>query len=170
MADIMLENTDKRGLRQMATKWKESLEIEQLFSKPEEIYQKLVAAGCTKGYPAVHSWLTDEDVIAPQQKQDLQYIAAITENGVINELLDQIYDAAQEVRSAHVQAGKVLSAQLRSRIVEALDNYGDIDPFNIWEPIEMTVEGIGTVRVLKIIDIGSHIIVDVADTNRLLEE
>ena len=131
MADIMLSNSGKSGLRELAMKWKEALEIEQLFSTPEGIYQKLVNAGCTKGYPAVRRWLVDDDMIAPEQKQDLQYIADITGNSVISELLDQIYDAAQEVRSAHVQAGRILSAQLRSRIVEALEGYGDIDPFNI---------------------------------------
>lgn len=170
MADIMLSNSGKHGLRELATKWKEALEIEQLFSTSEEIYRKLVASGCTKGYQAVRDWLTDEDMIAPQQKQDLQYIAAITENSVINELLDQIFDAAQEVRSAHVQAGRILSAQLRSRIVEALESYSDIDPFNIWEPIEMMVDGIGPVKILKIIDVGSPIVVDIANTNRLIEE
>lgn len=170
MADIMLSDSGKQGLRELAMKWKEALEIEQLFSTPEEIYQKLADAGCTKGYQAVRSWLVDDDVIAPQQKQDLQYIATITENSVINELLDQIFDAAQEVKSAHVQAGRILSAQLRSRIVEALESYGDIDPFNIWEPIEMTVDGIGPVKILKIIDVGSPVVVDIANTNRLIEE
>lgn len=170
MADIVLDNSGKHGLREMATKWKEALKIEQLFSTPEEIYKRLLDAGCTKGYPSVRSWLMDEDIIAPQQKQDLQYIATITGNGVISELLDQIYDAAQEVKSAHVQAGRVISVKLRSKIVEALENYGEIDPFNIWEPIEMDVDGIGIVRVLKIIDIGSPIVVDFADTNRLIEE
>ena len=170
MADIMLSNSGKQGLRELATKWKEALEIEQLFSTPREIYQKLKDAGCTKGYQAVRDWLMDDDVIAPQQKQDLQYIAAITENNVVNERLDQIFDAAREVRSAHVQAGRVLSAQLRSRIVEVLESHSDIDSFNIWEPIEMTVEGIGSAKILKIIDVGSRIIVDVKDTNRLIEE
>ena len=82
----------------------------------------------------------------------------------------QIYDAAQTVRSAHIQAGKVLSMHLKSRIVESLKECEDIDPFNIWEPIEMQVEGIGTVRILKIIDIGAPVTVDIADTNRLIDE
>ena len=34
----------------------------------------------------------------------------------------------------------------------------------------MTVEGIGPVKILKIIDVGSPIVVDIADTNRLIEE
>ena len=64
----------------------------------------------------------------------------------------------------------MLSMYLRSRIVEALKEYGDIDPFNIWEPIEMQVEEIGTIRILKIIDIGTPVTVDIADTNCLIDE
>lgn len=85
-------------------------------------------------------------------------------------MLDQVHEAAQIVRNAHIQAGRALSIQLRNRIVEALNEYGDIDPFNIWEPIEMQVDGVGTVRILKIIDIGTPVVVDIADTNRLIEE
>ena len=61
-------------------------------------------------------------------------------------------------------------AVTREEIVEALKEYGDIDPFNIWEPIEMQVDGIGTVRILKIIDIGTPVTVDIADTNRLIDD
>ena len=143
MADVILARSGKAGLREMAGKWKEALEIETLFYS---------------------------DVIAPQSRQDLEHIASATGSGVLKELLDQIYDAAQTVRSAHIQAGRVLSMHLRSRIVEALKGHVDIDPFNIWEPIEMQVEGIGTVRILKIIDIGAPVTVDIADTNRLIDE
>lgn len=170
MADIILERSGKAGLRKMACKWKEALEIETLFFSPEEIYRHLQEAGCTKGYQAVRGWIFDDDVIAPQSKQDLEHIAAATESDVLKELLDQVYEAAQTVRSAHIQAGRVLSTQLRSQIVEELRKYGDIDPFNIWEPVEMQIDGIGTVRILKIIDIGAPVTVDIADTNRLIDE
>ena len=165
MADVILARSGKSGLREMAGKWKEALKIETLFYSDDEIYQHLQGAGCTKGYQAVRG-----DVIAPQSRQDLEHIASATGSGVLKELLDQIYDAAQTVRSAHIQAGKVLSMHLKSRIVESLKECEDIDPFNIWEPIEMQVEGIGTVRILKIIDIGAPVTVDIADTNRLIDE
>ena len=170
MADVILARSGKVGLREMAGKWKEALKIETLFYSDDEIYQHLQNAGCTKGYQAVRGWIYDDDVIAPQSRQDLEHIASATGSGVLKELLDQIYDAAQTVRSAHIQAGRVLSMHLRSRIVEALKGHVDIDPFNIWEPIEMQVEGIGTVRILKIIDIGAPVTVDIADTNRLIGE
>jgi len=170
MADINLEHSGQGGLRDVATKWKEALEIETLFNTDEEIYRRLQNAGCTRGYQTVRSWLHDEDYIAPQSKQDLELIATITGSEVLKDLLNQIFEAAQIVRSAHVQAGRVLSMQLRSRIVEELDKYGNIDPFNIWEPIGMQVEGIGTVRILKIIDIGAPVVVDMTNTNRLIDE
>ena len=170
MADVILNRSGKAGLREMAGKWKEALEIETLFYSDDDIYQHLQDAGCSKGYQAVRGWIHDDDVIAPQSRQDLEHIAVATGSGVLKELLDQVYDAAQTVRSAHVQAGRVLSTHLRSRIVEALKEYGDIDPFNIWEPIEMQLEGVGTVRILKIIDIGTPVTVDIADTNRLIDE
>ena len=170
MADLILIRSGKAGTREMAGKWKEALEIETLFCSDDEIYQHLREAGCSKGEQAVHAWIHDADVIAPQSKQDLEYIAAATGSSVLKELLDQIYDAAQMVRSAHIQAGRVLSMQLRNRIVEALKKYGEIDPFNIWEPIEMQVEGVGAVRILKIIDIGTPVTVDIADTNRLIDD
>ena len=56
------------------------------------------------------------------------------------------------------------------KLVKIRKKYGKIDPFNFWEPIEINVEGIGTVKILKIIDIGSMVQVDSSDTNRLIEE
>ena len=170
IADVVLERSGKPGHRELATKWKEALDIETLFYTNDQIYQRLVAAGCTRGPESVYRWLTDEDMIAPQSKEDLQYIAKVTDSTVLSDMLDQIYDAAQAVKAAHSKAGKILSDTLKTRIVEAIDQYGDIDPFNIWEPIEMQVDGIGTVRILKIIDIGAPVVVDIADTNRLIDE
>ena len=170
IADVVLERSGKPGYRELATKWKEALDIETLFYTNDQIYQRLVAAGCSRGPESVYRWLTDEDMIAPQGKEDLQYIAKVTGSTVLSDMLDQIYDAAQTVKAAHSKAGKILSDTLKTRIVEAIDQYGDIDPFNIWEPIEMQVDGIGTVRILKIIDIGAPVIVDIADTNRLIDE
>ena len=170
MADIILERSGMSEMRGIAGKWREALEIESLFYSPEQIYERLQSVGCSRSFAAVRSWIMDEDMIAPQSKQDLESIAAITENGVLKEMLDQIFNAAQIVKTAHVQAGRTLSLLLRKRIVEALKDYGDIDPFNIWEPIEMVVDGIGMVRILKIIDIGAPVVVDVTDTNRLIDE
>lgn len=170
IADSMLSNSGKSDYRNLATKWKEALEIERMFSSDEDIYKKLKEAGCTKDFSRFLSWLTDDDIIAPMQKDDLIYIAKATEDSVLLELADKVYDAAREVKNAHVQAGKYLSNRLKKTIAEILKSYGDIDPFNILEPISLPLEDIGTVKILKIIDIGCSVVVDVAYANRLIEE
>jgi hypothetical protein len=170
LADTILGNSGKHGCRELATKWKESLTIECIFSSHEEIYKKLKATGCTKNFQTVHGWITDEDIIAPQQKDDLLYIAQVTEDAVLLEMIDQVFEAAREVKSAHVQAGKHLSEQLKKKVASALREFGEIDPYNIWDPIVLSLEGVGTIKILKVIDIGPKIIVDTADTNRLIEE
>ena len=100
----------------------------------------------------------------------MDFLAKVTENETLQELLDSIFDAATEVRNAHVAAGRILSEQLKRTLAQELKNYEDLDPFNIWEPIEMDVEGIGTVKVLKITDIGTELEMEAGDTNRLIEE
>lgn len=170
MADTILSKLWKSHLRELSGKWKEALQIETLFHTTEEIYSKLVSVGCTRGYQTLRGWLFDEDKIAPSNKDDLFYIAKITDNKYMLENLDKIHDAAVEVRNAHTQAGMLLSQKLRSRIASALDQYGRIDPYNIYEPIELSLEDIGNVKIIKVSDIGSLIIVDTADTNRLIEE
>ena len=46
-----------------------------------------------------------------------------------------------------------------------------IDPFNIWDPIELELEEVGKVKILKVIDIGSDMMpVRKGDTNRILAE
>jgi hypothetical protein len=171
LADTILVNSGKPCLRDTATKWKESLTIEaQLFSTYREIYEKLKAAGCSVTYQTVRSWIVDEEKISPDSKEDLEYIAKVTEDAVLLEMIDKVYDAGREVNSAHIQAGKYLSGQLKKTIASAIHKYGNIDPFNIWDPITLTLDNIGIVKILKVIDIGSIIVVDAANINRLIEE
>ena len=170
IADIALENSGKGHLRALASKWREALEIELLFCSVDEFCEKVKAAGCNKGVPTIKRWIEDEEVIAPRSREDLRILAEITENETLLELLDSIFEAAQEIRNAHVLAGRKLSEQLKLTLAKELKQFEDIDPFNFWELIEMEIDGIGNVKVLKIIDIGTEIQIDSTDTNRLLEE
>lgn len=170
LADIILRNSGKEQLRELSSKWREALKIDLVFCTADEFCEKIRAAGCKRGIPTIKRWIEDDDVIAPRTKEDLQILAKVTENETLQELLDSIFDAATEVRNAHVAAGRILSEQLKRTLAQELKNYEDLDPFNIWEPIEMDVEGIGTVKVLKITDIGTELEMEAGDTNRLIEE
>ena len=170
LADSILEKSGKTELRTIAGKWKEVLEIEMLFITKEEFCKRMVKAGCTKGPATIKRWIEDEEIIAPQQKQDLQYMAEVTQSELLKEMLDQIYDASKEVKSAHTKAGRILSEQLKRNLAVELKNYGEIDPFNFWEPIEMEIDRIGTIKILKVIDLGNIAMVDASDTNHLIDE
>lgn len=170
LADIILEKSGMSNLRSTAGKWREVLDKEMLFSSVNDFYQKLTNAGCTKGLATVKRWIEDDEIIAPQQKQDLKYIAEVTRSELLKEMLDDIYNAAQEVKTVHMKAGRVLSKQLQKNLAEELKKYGEIDPFNFWDPIEMEIEGIGTIKVLKVRDVGNVVMVEASDTNRLIDE
>lgn len=170
MADRILAKAGKENLRALAVKWKESIKIAMIFNDIDEFYEDLKAAGCTKGLQTVRNWIYDNQLIAPQDKEDLGYIAKASNDSVLLDLQDKIYDAAREVKAAHTQAGMILSRLLRARIAEELRRMGEIDPYNIWEPLELELEEIGKVRILKVIDVNDHrfMMVDASDTNRLM--
>ena len=170
IADRILENSGKPNLRSVALRWKEALKVETMFSTTEDIFETLKLHGCTKGYPTVRNWIENEDQFSLKGKNDLICIAKAMNDQMLLETVDSVYEAGQEVKGAHVQAGQYLSKLLKKQIVEALSSHEDIDAFNIWDPIELQLEDIGKVIILKIIDINRPIQIDSGNTNRLLSE
>jgi hypothetical protein len=169
-ADIILANSGKSGSRELATKWKETLELESIFLSFEDIFVKLKKAGCSKNQFTVKQWIKNDDIISPQSIDDLRYIAKATNDNILLEQLESIFDAGKEVKRAHVQAGKTLSELLKTKVAQRIQELGEIDPYNIWEPITLHLDEIGTVKILKIIDIGSSMLVDTATINYLINE
>lgn len=170
LADKILERSGKSELRNLSAKWKEALSVESLFSTPEEIYQNLCLNGCKKDYITVKNWMTNDDLIQPNDKEDLLCIATATGDDILKEKLDLIFEAGREVRSAHVSAGRILSQRLKNKIAESIHGMGEIDTFNVWDPITLQLEEVGQVKILKVIDVSSAIQVDSGNTNRLISE
>lgn len=166
----ILENSGRTKAIQLASLWKDALRIERIFSTEEEIYNNLRKAGCTKDRMTVRSWLNDEERIAPREKSDIIAIAIATGDQILLEKADEVFQAAQDIKRANIQAGKYLSEMLRAKIVEELRKYGEIDPYNIWEPIEIQTDIMGTVKILKVIDVGTPILINEANANRLLKD
>ncbi|MCR5448345.1 MAG: DrmE family protein [Solobacterium sp.] len=170
LADIILKNDGNNELRSYSQKWRDSLKVELLFSSNDEIVEKICAAGCRKEKSTILNWITNDELISPQSKEDLIYIAKATNDDVLLEKADLYFKACTEVRSAHRKAGHLLSERLSRTIHLRLDEMNELDPFNVWDPIEVKLEDIGTVKILKVIDIGSQILVEQINTNRLLSE
>ena len=170
IAERILENSGKPNLRSVALRWKEALKVETMFSTTEDIFEILKLHGCTKGYPTVRNWIENEDQFSLKDKNDLICIAKAMNDQMLLETVDSVYEAGQEVKGAHVQAGQYLSKLLKRQIVEALSSHEGIDAFNIWDPLELQLEDIGKVIILKIIDINRPIQINSSNTNRLLSE
>ncbi|HZK53737.1 MAG TPA: DrmE family protein [Desulfosporosinus sp.] len=169
-ADIILANSGKNYLREFATKWKVTLELESVFSTFDDIYARLKKVGCSKNQFTVRQWMKNEDIISPQSIDDLRYIAEATEDDILLEQLEDIFEAGKEVKRAHIQAGKNLSELLKRKVAQKIQELGEIDPYNIWEPITLNLDEIGTVKILKVIDIGSSMLVDSTNVNCLINE
>lgn len=170
LADGILSKEGRAGLRDISHKWKESIEVELLFSTSDEIYQKLKGVGCKKDFMTVKNWLTNDELIIPQDQEDLLNIAAATNDEVLLEKAELIYAAGREVRAAHTKAGRLLSERLKNKIAEELQKMDELDSFNIWDPITLQLEDVGNVKILKVIDIGQMIPIETNNTNRLLSE
>ena len=170
IADRILENSGKPNLRAIALRWKEALKVETMFSTTEDIYETLKLHGCAKGYQTVRNWIENEDQFSLKDKNDIICIAKALNDQMLLETAEDVYAAGQEVKGVHVQAGQYLSKLLKKQIVEALSSHEEIDAFNLWDPIELQLEDIGKVVILKIIDINRPIQIDSGNTNRLLSE
>lgn len=171
VADKILETNGKAEYRKIASLWREALKIEEAFSSLDDIYNRLIALGCTRNYQTVKNWLQSEDLIIPQDYGDLKFIAELTGDGILLERMNDIIMAGREVKEAHLRAGRILSERLRERIATTIFNKQEIDPFNIWEPIEIELDEVGIVKVLKVIDIGQVFIsVESTNSNKVLSE
>lgn len=170
LADSILERSGKAELRTLSTKWKESLQIETLFSTYEEIYEKLCSCGCKRDYSVVRNWITNDDLIQPSSKDDILCIAEATGDDVLKEKIENIYEAGIIVRNTHKQAGRILSKRLKNKIGEHIRKLEKIDAYNVWDPITIPLEDIGQVIILKVIDVSDIISVDISNTNRLISE
>lgn len=172
MADKALAAEGKSELREMAGKWHDAILVELALpsSSKEKAYQKLKKAGCKKSMITFNNWIDDEDMIAPQDQEDIRFIAEAFDNQTLQELQDKVYDAAKEVRAAHTQAGMQLSKLLQEKIAQELKEEKITDIYNIWEPITLQVEGVGNVKLLKVIDVESEVEIESSMTNRLLSD
>ncbi|MDE6055477.1 MAG: DrmE family protein, partial [Lachnospiraceae bacterium] len=171
VADNILEANNKLSLRKIAALWKEALQIEFAFSSIEDIYNALCALGCTRNMQTVRNWILSEDIIIPRDKEDLTFIAQMTKDAVLLEKKDEVFNAGIFIKNAHIKAGRILSERLTEGIAKKLFSGERIDPYNIWDSIELNLEDVGYVKILKVIDLGQEWIpVNVNDTNKILAE
>lgn len=169
IADILLQNSGYANLRIIAERWKEALEVAFASADEDKIYEKLQSAGCMRGRMAVHNWLNDNNMISPKSKKDIVFIAQATNDNDLLNGVDDVFEAGKTVKNAHIRAGHHLADKLRKKLATVLASKGSIDGSSVWEPIEIHIEDIGLVNLLKVVDVGPEVLVDATSTNKLID-
>jgi hypothetical protein len=171
LADDILKKDNKDDYREIANRWKKGLNEKINFGCTiRKLHEMVIEQGAKIGLQTFRNWLNDDDFIAPQDNENLLYISvALNDNYLINNI-DKINDVCREVRSAHVRAGMLLSKRLKTGIAKVISEMSEDERRNVWNPIDLILEGVGNVKVLKVIEINSPIKVSGIYTNRLLRD
>ncbi len=120
--DLIREVADEflqPGQRDMSKEWQRALQkyIDEHGLSAEVVCDRLKKAGCKSGSQAIRNWISDEDMIAPQQyRNDVPAIAQVTGDTDLAGKIDSVVDAIKQVRSAHQQkAPRVIAKRIRQK-------------------------------------------------------
>jgi hypothetical protein len=170
LADAILVKEGKKEYREISGRWKNKLNEKRNFCSIKELHEKIISEGADIGIQAFRAWVEDDDFIAPQDKENLLYIsAALNDNYLINNI-DKIWEVCKYVRTAHIKAGNEISNRLKNGITKSLSGLPKIRRNDIWDPIDLQLDELGKVKILKVTSIGAPVVVDITYTNRLLTE
>ena len=169
LADEILNREGKKEYREKSSLWKMKLKEKSRYLSIREIHEKLISEGATIDYQTLRIWINDDDFIAPQDKDNLLYIAMALNDAYLINNIESIFDICKHVKKTHVKAGNEISRKLRKSIAGYL-SLPNLRNNNIWAPIELQLDELGNVKILKIIDRGNPVLVDIIHTNRLLIE
>ena len=170
VADAILKESKMDDQRALSARWKQALLMQNIFCDRDTIIELLQKAGCTKDKQTIRNWMTNDNMIIPRSRKDLEIIAKATGDKGLSAKIDSVIEAAKIVNRAHVKAGRTLSIMLKGKIADILSGENNVDVFSTWDPIEFQIEGIGLVKLLRIVDIGAPITVSNMNTNRLFIE
>ena len=130
-------------LRTKAARWREALA--RIGDDPTLVWEKLKAEGLRRGYPTVQKWLTNRQMIAPKDFEDVRLIAKAAGDEELIAHLSEVEAASEQIKGQHVRAGFRLTEMLR----EALPK--DIE---VPDDGEMELDlGFGKVWIVRVLDI-----------------
>lgn len=101
-------------LRETAARWHHALRQSGL--DEATLIHELGEVNCPRTPQTVHSWLTDDVMIGPQTRADLEAIAYALGDQKLLESTPEIWKAVQVLRSEHLSAGMRLSRILLERL------------------------------------------------------
>jgi hypothetical protein len=170
LADAILVKEGKIEYREMSGRWKNKLNEKRNICSIKELHEKIISEGANIGIQAFRAWVEDDDFIAPQEKENLLYISVALNDNYLIDNIDKIWEVCKYVRTAHVKAGNEVSSRLKKGIAKSLSEMPRIRRNDIWDPIDLQLDELGKVKIMKVTSIGDPIVVDIIHTNKLLTE
>lgn len=169
VADSLLEKGGQIDARQVASKWRQALDLELMFSSEDEIYQKMKRQGWAKTKDTLQRWIMDKTLIAPQTRRDIEILVEATDNAVTGEMIDEIYNSSRVVKNAHINAGKLLSSRLKKELGHYVKEMA-VDMDSHKDSIDIMIEDVGTIKILRITNIGEQAQVNNSYVGRLMQD
>lgn len=98
---------------------------------PEEFLSKAKELGRSRHIGTIKNWFAYESQIGPREKEDLLLIALVTNSQQLETKIEDVWDAIEKLRSAHLSAGislrDVLLKQLPQVIRKVEENGTEVD-------------------------------------------
>jgi len=166
-SDIIRMEADKLLpplIREIASKWRMAL-LEYTRKEnltPDGLWKQLNENGCPLTFGAIHAWLENDQMIAPQaDDRDVGIIAKVTGDKFLAERMEEVLSAIRQVRSAHLRVSRKLAKQVMEHAIDILKGENKRSELLEIEP------RIVLARIVEIADEAG--IVRISLTNRILK-
>jgi hypothetical protein len=170
--DILVELVEKKtnskelaSVKQWTELWKNLLK--EYYSSIDNNFQRLVddlrKNHCKKHEVTIRTWLVDENKIGPDDDADLISIALLTGSNLLNDNIKTVREAIKKMKGWRMRASDFITDKIKSQIHKFADN----SVINK----KISVEGLGSVFVLKVIEVSNEFEnINIRYVNRLLQK
>ncbi|HRT89578.1 MAG TPA: DrmE family protein [Bacteroidales bacterium] len=170
--DILVELVEKNtnikelaAVKQWTELWKNLLKdyYASIGGDFKKLVEDLRKNNCKKHEVTIRTWLQDESRIGPDDNADLISIALLTNSNLLYDNINTVREAISKMTGWRMKASDFITNKIKAQIHE----FADSSIINK----KISIEGLGSVIVLKIIEISdSWENIDVRYVNRLLQK
>lgn len=168
LVELVEKNTNTKELasvKEWTGLWKNLLK--EYYASIGNDFRKLVddlrKNDCKKHEATIKAWLQDESRIGPDDDADLISIALLTNSNLLNDNINTVREAIRKMTGWRMKASDFITDKIKSQIHEFANN-------SIINK-KILVEGLGSVMVLKVIEVSNMWEnIDVRYVNRLLQK
>ncbi len=161
----MIRTEEFLEVKKWASLWQHILQ--EHFKKIGCDFKKLVVAlrdaGCPRHEATIRTWLQDDSMIGPEDDRDIISISKMANFSIVEKNIDKIRNSIRQMTGWRMKAADFITDKIKAQIHE----FADRSIVNK----KILVEGLGSVIVLKVIEVSSvWENIDVKYVNRLLQK